>query len=267
MKKCVLTIAGSDSGAGAGIQADMKAIAAQGVYCLTAITAITAQSTTAVTKVQLLDLKMIAAQIDAVMGDFPVTVVKTGMLGSAGIIELVAAKLRQYRVKKVVLDPVMVSKSGDLLLEKGAQAALLRELFPLAAIITPNLPEAEVLCGRPLKETGALKEAARVLYEAGASSVLLKGGHAPGQKTVTDILFDGRRFYYYRAPRVETKDTHGTGCTLASAIAAHLALGKTVPRAVKAARDYLQSILPYGLNLGHGSGPMDHFAGKGCRDV
>ena len=264
MRKCVLTIAGSDSGAGAGIQADMKSVAAQGVYCLTAITAITAQNTTAVKKVQMLDLEIIEAQIDAVMSDFPVTVVKTGMLGSAPIIELVAAKLKQYRIKKVVLDPVMVAKSGDLLLEEGAQAALQQELFPLASIITPNIPEAEVLCGRSLEDAGALKEAARFLHEAGVSSVLLKGGHAQGKRMVEDILFDGERYYYYRAPRVDTKDTHGTGCTFAAAVAAHLALGKTVPLAVKAARDYLQSILPHGLNLGQGSGPMDHFAGKGC---
>ena len=267
MRKCVLTIAGSDSGAGAGIQADMKSMAAQGVYCLTAITAITAQNTTAVKKVQMLDLKIIEAQIDAVMSDFPVTVVKTGMLGSAEIIKLVAAKLKQYGIKKVVLDPVMVAKSGDLLLEKGAQTALLQELFPLASIITPNIPAAEVLCGRSLDGPGALKEAARILHAAGSSAVLLKGGHAQGKRMVEDILFDGERYYYFRAPRIDTKDTHGTGCTFASAIAAHLALGRTIPLAVKAARDYLQSILPFGLKLGHGNGPMDHFARKGCLHV
>ena len=151
-------------------------------------------------KVQMLDLKIIEAQIDAVMSDFPVTVVKTGMLGSAEIIKLVAAKLKQYGIKKVVLDPVMVAKSGDLLLEKGAQTALLQELFPLASIITPNIPEAEVLCGRSLDGPGALKEAARILHAAGSSAVLLKGGHAQGKRMVEDILFDGERYYYFRAP-------------------------------------------------------------------
>jgi hydroxymethylpyrimidine/phosphomethylpyrimidine kinase len=258
--KCVLTIAGSDSGAGAGIQADLKAMAAQGVYGLSAITAITAQNTVGVEKVQMLPAGMVEAQIDAVLKDFPVAAVKTGMLGNAEIISAVAARLEQYNIRKVVLDPVMVAKSGDLLLERDAQEALREKLFPLALLITPNIPEAEVLCGHPVKEPADLKAAVRSLYALGPSFVLLKGGHLTGSREVTDILFDGERYYYYRAPRIATKNTHGTGCTYASAIAAHLALGKTVPQAVKAAREYLQNTLPYGLNLGHGHGPIDHFS-------
>ncbi|RJX28790.1 MAG: bifunctional hydroxymethylpyrimidine kinase/phosphomethylpyrimidine kinase [Dethiobacter sp.] len=258
--KCVLTIAGSDSGAGAGIQADLKAIAAQGVYGLSAITAITAQNTVGVEKVQILPADMVEAQIDAVLKDFPVAVVKTGMLGNAEIIQAVAARLKQHNIRKIVLDPVMVAKSGDLLLEGGAQETLQEKLLPLALLVTPNIPEAEILCGRFVKNTADLKKVARALRAMGPSFVLLKGGHLMGNREVTDILFDGEKYYYYRASRIATENTHGTGCTYASAIAAHLALGKTVPQAVKAAREYLQAILPYGLNLGHGHGPMDHFS-------
>ena len=260
LPKCVLTIAGSDSGAGAGIQADLKAMAAQWVYGLSAITAITAQNTVGVEKVQMLPPEIVAAQIDAVLNHFPVDAVKTGMLGNAEIIRAVAAGLKQHNIRKVVLDPVMVAKSGDLLLERGAQEALQEELFPLALLITPNIPEAEVLCGHPIKTPADLKAAARFLYALGPSFVLLKGGHLTGGDEVVDTLFDGERYYYYRAPRIITKNTHGTGCTFASAIAAYLALGRTVPLAVKAAREYLQKIIPYGLNIGHGHGPLDHFS-------
>ena len=263
-RPCVLTVAGSDSGAGAGIQADLKAMAAQGVYGLTAITAITAQNTLAVEKAEVLSAALVEAQIDAVLQDFPVNVVKTGMLGNAEIVEVVAAKLKQYGITKVVIDPVMVAKSGDALLAEGAQRALREKLLPMALLITPNIPEAGVLCGWPIEDEKALREAAHFLHRQGPAFVLLKGGHfQEGAAEITDVLFDGRNFFYYRAPRIVTRNTHGTGCTFAAAIAAHLARGKTIPLAVKAARDYLQKIMPHGLQLGQGYGMLDHF--YGCR--
>lgn len=258
----MLTIAGSDSGAGAGIQADLKSMAAQEVYGLTAITAITAQNTLTVEKVEVLSAALVEAQIDAVLQDFPVNVVKTGMLGNAEIVKAVAAKIKQYGITKVVVDPVMVAKSGDQLLAKEAQRALQERLLPLALVVTPNIPEAEVLCGWPIRDGDALREAAYFLHRQGPPYVLLKGGHyEEPAEDVIDVLFDGKRFFYYRAPRIITRNTHGTGCTFAAAIAAHLARGKTVPFAVKAARDYLQKIIPYGLQLGQGHGPLDHFYG------
>lgn len=257
---CALTIAGSDSGAGAGIQADLKSMAAQEVYGLTVITAITAQNTLSVERAEMLPAALVEAQIDAVLRDFPVSVVKTGMLGNAEIVEVVAAKLRQHGIYKVVVDPVMVAKSGDSLLAEGAQKALREKLLPSALLITPNLPETEVLCGWPIQDWEALQEAAHFLYRQGPSFVLIKGGHyAECEARVTDVLFDGKKFYYYRASRIKTRNTHGTGCTYAAAIAAHLARGKTVPLAVKAARTYLQTIIPHGLPLGQGHGPLDHF--------
>jgi hydroxymethylpyrimidine/phosphomethylpyrimidine kinase len=259
MLKCVLTIAGSDSGAGAGIQADLKAMAAQGVYGLTALTAVTAQNTMAVEKFQLLPIEMVKAQIDAVLQDFEVAAVKTGMLGSAEIVAAVAEKIKQYRLQNVVIDPVMVAKSGDYLLEKDAQKAMQEQLFPLASLITPNLPEAEAFYGAAIKDLDDMKEAARHLFARGPSFVLLKGGHLRQGRELVDLLYDGEAFSFYRAPRIETKNTHGTGCTFASAIAANLARGRAVPSAVWAARRYLQEIVAYDLGLGHGSGPMDHF--------
>jgi hydroxymethylpyrimidine/phosphomethylpyrimidine kinase len=258
--KCVLTIAGSDSGAGAGIQADLKTMGALDVYGLTAITAITAQNTVAVKKSELLATETIRAQIDAVAEDFPIAAVKTGMLGNARIVEAVAAKICQHRLPNVVVDPVMVAKGGDHLLEQDAQRALRERLFPLARIITPNLPEAEALCGITIKDFKEMQTAARLLYEQGPSFVLLKGGHFYHGEHLLDLLYDGNKFYFYRALRIETRDTHGTGCTLAAAIASYLARGQAVPWAVRSAREYLQGIITSNLGLGRGSGPLDHFA-------
>jgi hydroxymethylpyrimidine/phosphomethylpyrimidine kinase len=257
---CVVSIAGSDSGAGAGVQADLKAMAAQGVYGLTVIAAVTAQNTLGVDRFEVLSAEMVAAQMDAVFTDFPIAAVKTGMLGNGDIVETVASRLRRYRVRNIVVDPVMVAKSGDLLLEKDTQLAMQRELFPLAAVITPNIPEAEVLSGEKITGVRQMKEAARVLHASGPSYVLVKGGHLPNSEPMTDLLYDGERFFYYRAERIHSNDTHGTGCTYASAIAAQLALGLPVPLAVLAARCYLQSIIPLSPGFGGGNGPMDHFA-------
>lgn len=255
----MLTIAGSDSGAGAGIQADLKSIAAQKAYGLSAITAITAQNTLGVEKAEVLAAELVEAQIDAVLRDFPVAAVKTGMLGNEEIVEVVAARLKYFAIPKVVVDPVMIAKSGDSLLTEGAQKALREKLLPVALVVTPNIPETEALCGWPIRDWDALRKAAHFLYRQGPSFVLIKGGHyAEEEDVITDVLFDGKKFYYYRASRIRTRNTHGTGCTYAAAIAAHLARGKTVPLAVKAARTYLQTIMPHGLSLGKGHGPLNH---------
>jgi hydroxymethylpyrimidine/phosphomethylpyrimidine kinase len=264
MPPCVLTIAGSDSGAGAGIQADLKTLAALDVYGLTALTAVTAQNSRAVERAEVLPAALVGAQVDAVLQDFPVDVIKTGMLGNAAIVEAVAAKIKRYGITKTVVDPVMVAKSGDHLLEEAALRALQEKLLPLALVITPNIPEAEVLCGWPIGDEKARREAAYFLHRQGPAFVLLKGGHFQEEAAeITDVLFDGEKFFYYRAPRIITGNTHGTGCTFAAAIAAQLARGKAVPLAVKAARDYLQMIMPHGLQLGRGHGPLNHF--YGCR--
>lgn len=257
---CVVSIAGSDSGAGAGVQADLKTMAAQGVYGLTVITAVTAQNTRGVDRFEVLSAEMVAAQIDAVFNDFPVAAVKTGMLGNEDVVEAVASGLRHYRARNIVVDPVMVAKSGDSLLEKDTRQAIEKKLFPLSAVITPNIPEAEILCGAKIAGIREMKEAARILHAAGPSYVLIKGGHLQSGELMTDLLYDGERFFYYSAPRILSNDTHGTGCTYASAIAAQLAVGLPVPFAVLAARRYLQSILPCSPGLGGGCGPMDHFA-------
>ena len=257
---CVLSVAGSDSGAGAGVQADLKTMAVQGVYGLTVITAVTAQNTRGVDRFQILPPQLVAAQMDAVFRDFPIAAVKIGMLGNGDVVEAVYSGLRRYRARNIVLDPVMVAKSGDLLLEKDTQLALQKKLFPLSLIITPNIPEAEAFYGGEITGIEKMKEAAKALHDAGPSYVLLKGGHLRNGELMTDLLYDGEKFFYYRAPRILSTDTHGTGCTYASAIAAQLACDIPVPLAVLKARCYLQAILPCSPGLGGGSGPMDHFA-------
>lgn len=257
--RCVLTIAGSDSGAGAGIQADLKAMAAHGIYGLTAITAVTAQNTVEVTDFQVMPADLVEKQIDAVMQDFPVAAVKTGMLASEEIIETVAERMKRYGVQNLVVDPVMVAKSGDQLLKAGAEASLCKKLFPVACLITPNMPEAEAICGFPVRSQGEMKKAARKLHQMGPSLVLVKGGHSRETGALVDILFDGKRFYAFRAARIDTRNTHGTGCTYASAIASGLAMGYSPPVAIKRARHYLQRTLALSLQLGKGHGPLGHF--------
>lgn len=257
---CVMTIAGSDSGAGAGIQADLKAMSALGVYGLTVITAVTAQNTLGVERFEIMAPGLVGAQLDAVFQDFPVSAVKTGMLGNAATVEVVTAKLREYGVRRLVADPVMVAKSGDSLLAEDTQAAIRELLLPLSLLITPNIPEAEVLCGEQIGNIKDMKKAARILRKMGPAFVLIKGGHLEGEDVLTDVLFDGTNFYYYKAYRIDSKNTHGTGCTYASAIAACLARGYAVPKAVMKARSYLQGILQHDPELGRGHGPMDHFA-------
>ena len=256
--RCVLTIAGSDSSGGAGVQADLKTFAALGVYGMSVITALTAQNTREVTAVHEAPPDFIAAQIDAVVTDIRPDAVKTGMLSSAAIIEVVAGKVRQYALENVVVDPVMVAKSGAKLLRDDAVDALRERLLPLADVVTPNLPEAEVLVGHELRTYLQIQEAARDIQAIGPKAVVIKGGHREGE-TVVDTLFDGRDIHEFTGARVHTTSTHGTGCTFASAIAAHLALGLELRDAVGAAREYLEGALRNAYPVGHGHGPVNHF--------
>jgi hydroxymethylpyrimidine/phosphomethylpyrimidine kinase len=255
--RTALTIAGSDSGGGAGIQADLKTFSALGVFGMSAITAITAQNTTAVTAVFELPPDLVAAQIDAVLTDIGADAVKTGMIANSDIIRVVAAKLREYGVSALVVDPVMVATSGDRLLREDAVAALKSELLPLATVVTPNLPEAEMLTGRTVGTLDEMRDAARAIVGLGARSAVVKGGHLDGD--AIDIFYDGSDFAELRAPRIDTTSTHGTGCTLAAAIAALLARGEPLPAAISGAKTYLTAALEYAFPLGHGHGPVHHF--------
>lgn len=255
---CVMTIAGSDSGGGAGIQADLKTFAALGVYGTSAITAVTAQNTRAVTAVQELPPEMVAAQIDAIVQDIGADAVKTGMLANAAIIEVVAAKVWEHRLPNLVVDPVMVAKSGDPLLRAEAVEALRRLLLPLATVVTPNLPEAATLLGRSIQDEDDMRAAARELAALGAQAVVIKGGHREGAEAA-DLLYDGQRFHVFTAPRIDTRNIHGTGCTFASAIAAWLARGADVPEAVRRAKEYLTEALRHAYPVGQGHGPVHHF--------
>ena len=263
----VLSIAGSDSSGGAGIQADLKTMLANGVFGMTAIAALTAQNTTGVTMVTNTPPEMLAAQIDAVFEDIPPVAVKIGMVSSAELITVIADRLTAHNAKNVVLDPVMVATSGAKLIEDDAIAALTSKLFPLATVITPNMPETQVLCDLAVEQgAGAID------YENGESistendmvtaghfgcAVLVKGGH--GTHDASDVLVepDGK-ITWFRSRRINNPNTHGTGCTLSSAIASHLALGEALPTAVDHAKLYLTGALEAQLDLGHGSGPMDH---------
>ena len=269
----LLTIAGSDSGGGAGIQADLKTFAAHGAYGMSAVTAITAQDTRGVHAAYELPPALVAAQIDAVFGDLGVDGVKIGMLASAPIVEAVAERLAAYGAGRaaragqagppVVLDPVMVAKSGDPLLADDAVEALVERLLPLATVVTPNLPEARRMTGLAGDGEPEREAMARALATAGARgggpgpAVLLKGGHAPGDEVV-DLLFDGERLHRYAAPRIATRSDHGTGCTLSSALAARLASGAPLAEAVRGGIQYLREALEAAFPLGRGRGPVDH---------
>ena len=252
-----LTIAGSDSGGGAGIQADLKTFSALGVFGTSALTAITAQNTRAVTAVFELPAGIVAAQIDAVVTDIGADAVKTGMIASSELIGVVAAKVREHGLRTLVVDPVMVAKSGDRLLREEAVEALRRELIPLATVVTPNLPEAEVLVGRPVATLDDMRAAAVDIVGLGARSVVVKGGHLASDPT--DLFYDGERAFELPARRIETTSTHGTGCTLASAIAALLARGEDLEAAVRGAKDYVTTAIERAYPVGHGHGPVHHF--------
>jgi hydroxymethylpyrimidine/phosphomethylpyrimidine kinase len=254
----VLTIAGSDSGAGAGIQADLKTFAALGVYGVSVITAITAQNTLGVRAVQEIDVDVVAAQLDALAEDFSIASLKTGMLSSAAIIETVVAGLKRHALRPLVVDPVMIAKSGDRLLREDAVDTLRRTLLPLAHVVTPNIPEAEVLAGRTIRTPADRVAAGRAIMELGAHAVVIKGGHSDDDPIV-DLLVDREGVHEFRAARITTASTHGTGCTFSSAIVAGLGLGKDLGIAVGEAREYLSSALAQAPGLGHGHGPLNHF--------
>ncbi|MBI2939765.1 MAG: bifunctional hydroxymethylpyrimidine kinase/phosphomethylpyrimidine kinase [Chloroflexi bacterium] len=253
-----MTIAGSDSGGGAGVQADLKAFAAFGVYGTSAITAVTAQNTQGVTAVHEVPIDVIAAQIDAIVSDIGADAVKTGMLASVPVIETVVARLAEHRLTQLVVDPVMVAKSGDQLLRVDAVETLRRQLLPLALVVTPNLPEAEVLADRPARTDAEIRDVARAIHALGPRYVVVKGGHRDAAEAV-DLLFDGERFQEFRAERVPTVHTHGTGCTFAASIAANLARGRAVPEAVGAAKEYLTAAIRAAYVVGRGRSPVHHF--------
>jgi hydroxymethylpyrimidine/phosphomethylpyrimidine kinase len=254
----VLTIAGSDSSAGAGIQADLKAIAANGGYGACVITAVTAQSTRGVTAAAELDLDLIRAQADAVFGDLKVAAVKTGMLASAAVIETVAKVLRDWRPPHYVLDPVMVSKTGFALLRPEAVAALGEALLPLATLVTPNVHEAQVLTGTRIRTLAEAEEAGRRLVAAGAPAVLVKGGHLE-ERPATDVLVTTTGVRIFSGENVDARHTHGTGCTYSAAIATQLAHGRSLEDAIVRAKAYVTEAIRAGLPVGQGIGPTDHF--------
>ncbi len=252
-----LTIAGSDSGAGAGIQADLKTFAAHGVYGTSVVTAVTAQNTKGVTQVLELKPDLVAAQIDAVVRDIGAHALKTGMLANSAIIEVVVERIRKYRLQNLVVDPVMVTKGGKLLLRREALETLRSRLFPLASVVTPNLPEAYELTG--ISGTGLknIKEMAKRIVDMGAGSVVIKGGHRRGP--ATDIFFDGKKFRELITPRIRTPNTHGTGCTFSAAIAANLAKGEKLEIAVVQAKRYITRAIRKGFSIGSGHSPVHHF--------
>lgn len=256
--KQVLTIAGSDSGGGAGIQADLKAMSANGTFAMSVITSITAQNTKEVTAIHDLPDTIIEAQIDAIFDDFDVAAVKTGMLSNATTTALVGRKMKQYGVTKLVVDPVMVSKSGHDLLQPNAIDWMKQDLIPLAYLLTPNIPEAERLTGLTIRTLAEARAAAKALHQLGCKHVLIKGGHLL-ERPATDLLYDGRFFRVYKGDFIDTTTTHGTGCTYASAITAQLALGKPIADAIEAAKTYTTSAIRHGLAIGHGHGPTNHF--------
>lgn len=256
MKNC-LTIAGSDCSGGAGIQADLKTFCAHGTFGMSVITSVVAENTCRVISVEELPPRCIAGQIDAVFEDIAVNAVKLGMLPGVRAIEAAAGKLRAYRPPNIVCDPVMTAKGGCALMAPQAHDALIKEILPLCLLVTPNIPEAQALTGIEIKNKGDMKAAAEKIADLGAKNVLVKGGHLPGE--AVDLLFDGTRFYEFTAERIHTKNTHGTGCTLSSAITANLANGMTMPLAVEKAKIYVTNAIKHALAIGKGHGPLNHF--------
>ncbi|MBN2369290.1 MAG: bifunctional hydroxymethylpyrimidine kinase/phosphomethylpyrimidine kinase [Vicinamibacteria bacterium] len=254
--KVVLTIAGSDSGGGAGIQADLRTFAAHDVHGTSAVTAVTAQNSVSVIDYVALEPRMVIAQIEAVMNDMPVSAAKTGMLANAAIVSAVADAARRLSIPNLVVDPVMVAKSGDRLLDPDAEHAYRELLFPRASLIMPNLAEAEALLGRVVRSLTAMREAARALLDLGPRAVVVKGGHLDGD--AADVFFDGQRLIDLTSPRIATKNTHGTGCTYSAAVAARLALGSDLLDAVRGAKDYLTEAIRRSYSVGRGHGPVDH---------
>jgi len=253
--KRILTIAGSDSGGGAGIQADLKAITLLGGYGMSVITALTAQNTVGVQGIHEIPARFVGRQIDSVLSDIGADAIKTGMLANKEIVRIVSKKIRQYQVRMVVVDPVTVSKSGVFLLRRDARDALINELIPLAWVVTPNLMEASALIGLKVNSLEGMKKAAHLIYKLGAKHVVVKGGHLKGMPV--DVLYDGNIFNEIEGPRIESKNTHGTGCTFASAVATLLARGDDVSEAVRKAKAFITMAIESGLDLGRGTGPTN----------
>lgn len=255
--KNVLTIAGSDSCGGAGIQADLKTFSALGTYGMSVITAVTAQNTMGVKLVRDMDVEIVREQIDCLFEDIDIHAVKIGMVSSIDIIDTIGACLKKAQAANIVLDPVMVSKSGCHLLKPESNDELIQVLFPLAQVVTPNLFEAEVITGDKIENIAQMQAAAVKIHELGARHVVVKGGHLSGD--AIDVMFDGHDFNFIKGTRINTKNTHGTGCTFSSAIAAYIARGCTVLEAIKKAKAYINGAIAHSLELGHGVGPTNHF--------
>lgn len=254
--KTALTIAGSDSSGGAGIQADIKTMTANGVYAMSAITALTAQNTLGVTSIMEVTPDFLRDQLDSVFTDIYPDAVKTGMVSSEGLIEVIAQKLLEYKAKNIVVDPVMVATSGAKLISDDAIETLKKKLLPLATVITPNIPEAEVLSGVTITSEDQMLSAARKIHETFGCAVLCKGGHQIND--ANDLLYKRDSFMWFKGKRIDNKNTHGTGCTLSSAIASNLAKGMELDESVKAAKEYISGALSAMLDLGKGSGPLNH---------
>jgi hydroxymethylpyrimidine/phosphomethylpyrimidine kinase len=257
--RIALTIAGSDSGGGAGIQADLKTFAAHGVYGTSVVTAVTAQNTRGVNAWDPVATELVIAQLEAVGEDLPPAAVKTGMLANAAIVEAVAATIAELDLPNLVVDPVMIAKGGDRLLVEDAVAAIRTELLKLAEVVTPNVPEAEVLVGSSIRTLDDMRAAARRIRTLGPRVVIVKGGHLPAGDVVIDMVCTPDEEFELRGPRLDTRHTHGTGCTFAAALAAGLALGQPVDEAARSARAYLEGALRHAPGLGSGHGPLNHF--------
>lgn len=256
MKK-VLSIAGSDCSGGAGIQADLKTFSAHGVFGMSVIVSVVAENTSRVIDIQDITPDMIERQIDAVFEDIEVDAVKIGMLSTEPCMEAVARKLEQYKPNNVVIDPVMYAKNGCPLMDPNSIETLIKVIIPRADLLTPNIPEAEKISNAKISSTEDMKIVAKRIYDMGCKNVLVKGGHAIGN--ALDVLYDGKDFYYFEVKRINTKNTHGTGCTFSSAIASNLALGMTMPAAVDKAKKYITTAIEHSLNIGKGNGPTHHF--------
>ncbi len=255
-----LTIAGSDSGGGAGIQADLKTFQELGVFGMSALTAVTAQNTLGVHSIYPMTTDAVVNQIQAIGDDIGTDAVKTGMLFNAEIIEAVAVQLKRYKWEAVVVDPVMIAKGGASLLQSEAISALKNFLLPLAKVITPNIPEAEVLTGLTIQTDEEKQDAAKRLYDLGVKNIIIKGGHDDNPSESKDLLFDGKEFYTFASKRINTKNTHGTGCTFSAAITAKLAKGATVYDAMLTAKDFIQAAIEDQISIGQGHGPTNHWA-------
>lgn len=257
MMKKVLTIAGSDCSGGAGIQADLKTFSAHGVFGMSVIVSVVAENTSRVIDIQDITPEMIEKQIDAVFEDIEVDAVKVGMLSTPECMRAVAGKLRQYKPEHVVIDPVMYAKNGCPLMDPSAVDALIETILPLADVLTPNIPEAERITGMEIRSVADMEAAARKIHDMGSQSVVVKGGHAIGN--ALDVLFDGKQMHHFETQRIDTKNTHGTGCTFSSAVASQLALGMDICKAVEKAKVYVTTAISHSLAIGKGCGPTHHF--------